>query len=309
MRRFTFHIFLFLLPVLGLLMIIPISKRQHFISMKDDCFNHGIWLHDRIFENPLPIDIAFIGSSHTINAINELQLDSLLNKQQVHSANLGYCRLGRNMDYAILKELLKNKKPKVVVMEVRETESRYSHPAFPYIASQKDVILPALLFNRDIAKDAFTTFAYKTELIQDHFFSSQPAPPIDLNPSGYVTHLDTAKKELLQEFLLKRGQPEKKASGPEHDFYNAYPKNYLDKIVSVCEENKIQLMFLYLPGYGTTKTYAVPEEAVYYQEHGKLLIPPAAILQTTSNWFDENHLNKVGSEKLCIWLGEELKGL
>ena len=304
MRRFIFHILLFVLPVILVLILIPVNKRQRYISLKDDCFNHGIWLHDRIFENTRPVDIAFIGSSHTINAVDDQQLETLLNVQQVNVLNLGYCRLGRNMDYVILKELLEKKKPKQVILEVRETESRYGHPIFPHVAAQKDVLLPALFFNRDILKDAFTAIAYKIELIQDCFFSQQQAPVMDLNPYGFSGHTDTAKKQLLDDFFARRQQHSKKESTFEHAFYNAYPKSYLEKIIALCKKNQVTLSFLYLPGYGSA--YTQPEETAYYVKHGKLLLPPAIIFQTRSNWFDENHLNKNGSKALSQWLGKQL---
>jgi hypothetical protein len=307
MRKLFIHIILFLLPILIVLLLYPVNKRLRYISLKDDCFNHGIWLHDRIFENPLPVDIAFLGSSHTINAIDDHQVETILEEKKLRVLNLGYCRLGRNMDYALLKELLLSKKPKLVVLEITETENRYSHPIFPYIATQKDVLLPALFFNRDVVKDAYTAMAFKTELIQEQLFQNNPSPAIDLHAYGFAGHADTASKELLTKFFKERHLPEKKQSSLEHAFYMAFPKAYLKKTVQLCKENKIRICFLYLPAFGTSRS--IPSEMELYKTYGTVLIPPSTIFDNTSNWFDENHLNKNGTAILSQWLGEQLKAI
>jgi hypothetical protein len=307
MKKLFIHIFLFLLPVVVILLLYPVNKRLRYVSLKDDCFNHGIWLHDRIFENATPVDIAFLGSSHTINAIDDHQIETILEKKKLHVLNLGYCRLGRNMDYTLLKELLLTKKPMLVILEVTETENRYSHPIFPYIATQKEVLLPSLFFNRDAIKDAYTAVAFKTELIQEQFFANNSLPALDQHAYGFAGHADTASKELLTTFFKERHQPEKKQGGLEHTFYMAFPKAYIEKTVKLCKENNIRLCFLYLPAYGTS--YRIPSEMELYQTYGTVLIPPSAIFENTSNWFDENHLNKNGTAIVSQWLGEQLKAI
>lgn len=305
MKKLVIHIILFILPLLLLLLIIPINKRLRYINLKDDCFNHGIWLHDRIFENPLPIDIAFLGSSHTINGVDDSKIETVLKEKQMHVANLGYCRLGRNLDYTILKELLQTKKTKILILEVLENENRYSHPIFPYVAAQSDVLLPVVFFNRDLIKDAFTALAFKTELLQEEVFSSHERPEIQLNPYGSEGHKDTAASDLLENFFMKRQQPAQPQNQVEHSFYAAYPKAYFEKIMNICRERNINICFLYLPSYGTALT--VPSEIELYKKYGRVFLPPSRILRNRNNWFDENHLNKNGAAELSSWLGEQLK--
>jgi hypothetical protein len=228
----------------------------------------------------------------------------VLQEKKIRVLNLGYCRLGRNLNYALLKELLLIKKPRLVILEVTETENRYGHPIFPYIAEQKDVLLPALLFNRDILKDAYTMLAFKTELIQEQLISGKQLPPIDLNPYGFSGHEDTAATKLLNDFFIKRHQPDRQ-SNFEHWFYNAYPKSYLEKTVQLCKEQNIKLCFLYLPAFGTS--LKAPSEMKLYEAYGTVLIPPTSIFENKFNWFDENHFNTNGSSAISKWIGEELK--
>lgn len=306
MKKLSLHITLFLIPVLVILILYPVNKRQRYLSLKDDCFNHGVWLHDRIFENTIPVDIAFIGSSHTINGIDDKLIETELGSfnKKCHVLNMGYCRLGRNMHYTLLKELLKEKKPKVLVLEVTESENRYSHPIFPYVAEQKDALLPTLFFNKDVLKDMYTAVAFKTQLMQEDLFSQKQSPPIDLTPYGFSGHADTAKATLLDSFYVKRNKPEEKQSELARRFYNTYPLSYLQKMEGICKENQIQLYFLYMPAYGVSSP---PAEKEYYQAHGKLLCPPYSIFEKKEYWFDENHLNFAGTKALSKWVSGQLK--
>ena len=146
MRKLILHINLFLLPLFLLLLVIPVDKRQKFVGLEADCYNHGIWVHDRIFHSQTPIDIAFLGSSHTICGVDDGFLSEKIEGLEV--ANLGYCRLGRNLNYVLLKELVSQNEVQQIIIEVREKEDRFSHPIFPYMARSEDVMLPKLFFNQ-----------------------------------------------------------------------------------------------------------------------------------------------------------------
>ena len=63
--------------------------------------------------------------------------------------NLACCRLGRDMDYLLLKEVIKNKNPSHIILEVREGESKFSHPVSPYIRSSTSQLSAYLLFNKN----------------------------------------------------------------------------------------------------------------------------------------------------------------
>ena len=136
---------LFVSPFLVLIFVIPVDSRMKFEGLKDDCFNHGIWIYDRIHNNEKATDIVFLGSSLTINSINDPLIEQGLDNT-TSVVNFGYCRLGMNMNYALWKEVLKKKKPRYLILEVREGGGRYGHPIFPYVAASEDVILPNVFF-------------------------------------------------------------------------------------------------------------------------------------------------------------------
>lgn len=305
MKKVLLNIMWILLPVLIAFIVFPVDKRNRYTGLKEDCFNHGIWVYDRIHLNSKPIDIAFIGSSHTVNGINDGLIEQSLKNQNQAVVNLGYCRLGRNLSYTFIKELFKSKLPKAIVIEVMEDEDRYSHPIFPYVAETGDVFAPALLFNRDIAADMRESILYKLTLIQKFFSSTFENVPVSTEAYGFASSHDTASAETLSEINKRRSQPEPEMSSLERNFYMKYPRTYLHKISKLCSARNIKIYFLYLPGYGSHSS--LPKENDTYIRYGEVLIPPDSISRNTSYWKDEDHLNQAGAASLSSWVACELE--
>ena len=302
MKKLIRNIIFFLTPVLLIIIILPVNKRLVYKGLKGDCFNHGIWIYDRIFNNEKPIDIAFIGSSHTINGINDKLISE--NIDYGKAVNLGYCRLGRNLSYVLLKDLISQKKIKILILEVREDEDRYSHPIFPYVATSRDVLLPNPFFNRDILSDIWTHLTYKTEILQDYIYNQQKDTPLRNNDYGFASSKDTASSKFLDEIKLKRSIKKMTLTKFKRNFYMSFARKYLSKINELCKKNNIQIIFLYLPSYG----YSIekPKEFETYNKYGKVLIVPKFILENKNNWHDEEHLNQTGANELSIWISNQI---
>ena len=293
----------FFLPFILLFIVIPVNDRLRFQALENDCFDHGRWIYDRTYLNKKGVDIAFFGSSQTINAINDELIEGRIENKLV--ANFGYCRLGRNLHFALIKRLLEVKQIEEIFLEVREDEDRYSHDVFPFVASTQDVITPHAFFNRDIAVDIIDHFKYKIELTKDWLFNDNFDILIDTNAFGNYTPADTVAVEVLIQVQKDRLEHIRSLSQFQRDFYMAYPKSYLLDIYNLCEEKGTKLSFIYLPPYGFHQR--APKELAYYSQFGKVYIPPQEIFNNTNNWFDENHLNISGANQLSLWLVEQLK--
>ncbi|PLW96440.1 MAG: hypothetical protein C0593_11535 [Marinilabiliales bacterium] len=300
MKKHIKHITLFLLPILLIIIVMPVNNRMRYLELSRDCSNRGIWIHDRIFENDSKIDIAFLGSSHTINGIN----DELISKAKGKSCvNLGYCRLGRNLHYVIAKNVIHEKHPKLIVLEVRVRENRYSHPVFPFMANTKDALMPCPFFNKDIFSDMFTHLSFKIEVLQDLLFKEYQFKPVSTELFGYASHPDTANSNSLQWFYSERHKSRKLPSNALMQFYNKYPYAYLKKIKKLCDKNDTELTFLFIPPYGVPDT--IPDEIDFYMKYGKTIIPPQYIFNNKDLWYDENHLNEAGAQKFTEWLSHQ----
>ena len=302
MGKLLKNIILFLIPLLVLITLLQVDKRYKYQELKDDCFDHGLWVYDRIYNNSAPVDIAFLGSSHTINGIDDQLITENIKIGQ--AANFGYCRLGRNLSFVLLKEIIQEKDLKMLIIEVREDEDRYSHPIFPYISHSRDVVFANPFFNRDIIADIWTHFAYKVEIAQDIIYQHEPSAPLRTNDFGFASSNDTASSAYLDEVKRKRSIPKPDLSEMVRGFYGKFARVYLEKISNSCNERNINIYFLYLPSYGTYLDK--PDNYDIYIKYGKVISPPKQIYDNQTNWADENHLNREGARELSLWLAEQI---
>jgi hypothetical protein len=296
------HIILFLFPLLAILLVLPVNKRFAYQGLKDDCFNHGLWIHDRIYLHPKEIDIAFLGSSRTLNSVDDkLISDSLAGVQAV---NFGYCRFGRDLGFVLLKEIIRTKELKKLVIEVRANENRFSHPIFPYIADSRDVVLASPIMNGKILANAWTHFAYKIELTQDYLYRHETKAPVRTGDAGFAPVEGTAAPSDLEEIKQSRTIPGRRGLKIEQTLHAGFARVYLKRISKICSRKKIDIYFLYLPSYGIYPEK--PKELKTYLKYGEVLIPPMELLEDQGNWYDVNHLNAIGANGLSVWIAKQL---
>ncbi len=298
---------LFLLPVLLViagLLIIPLNKKQGYSFMQDNCLGKSNWIYNRLFERDENIDIAFIGTSHIMDAVDEDVAADFMKRRGVKRgiANLGYCRIGRNMDYAIVKDLFKQKRPGCIVLEVRERENRDGHMDFGYIADSRDVLTPVMLFNDNYFTDLYKGIIVRLEILKDNLLGKTK---VGRGVVQYVRKPDSAIADVGQLDGIKRERVTKweYSKGFGRWFYNRYSFTYIDNICSLAANNNCAVIFLYLPGYGSIPQ---PEEMEFYMARGKVLLPPRDIYDNPANWKDQDHMNAFGSVALSEWLAAEI---
>ena len=307
MKKFIYRLALFCIPLfLGLiwLFLYPVDRAWAYHYLENNCANHGVWLHDRIFENSKPVDVAFIGSSRMIHSVMDEKLDQALYDRYI--ANLSYCWLGRNLTYTLLKDLLKTKQPQMLVLEVREDEDRYSHKIFPYLAEPEDVLLPPLWFNRDVFRDFYLALETRIQYARHQLLGLTEAYPVNLNPYGYGSSdliADHASLEINKQERILRAQ--NAVQGWQRDFYMKYPRAYLEKIAQLARKHQIKLAFLYLPEYGWP--LEKPLELSTYEQYGEVWLPPRSVFENPGHWMDDGHLNDKGALELTRWVIEKLK--
>ncbi|MDP3644538.1 MAG: hypothetical protein Q8S54_15270 [Bacteroidota bacterium] len=308
MKRIILKLVLFfsllMIPIVSFFML-PYSEEFAYHYIEQDCYNHGAWIYDRINHNPAPIDVAFIGSSHTLHAIQEKKMEELLG-QNFRVVNLGYCRYGRNIEYTILKMLLKHKSPKLIVIEVHEDEEKNSHDIFPYLAETEDLLLTPTLFNRDYFSDLFHGGSARLEYFKAKYIFRKKYPEPTSELYGYAA-TDRIVSEFELDENLKSWQFRLSQTNPEiiEKFQSEFPLAYLKKMANIIQEKNIPIRFVYLPDSGS-KLHK-PKFASFYQDIAPLIIPPQGIFNDKSNWMDASHLNDKGSGVLSAWLAEQIK--
>jgi hypothetical protein len=221
----------------------------------------------------------------------------------VHVANLAIPQHGRNMHYVIIKDMYKLKKPRYLILEVKAYESRKSHHLFSRLADIKDVVSPALTLNIFAPRDLLS--AMRWQLSQ--YISPRRHEAITYESYGFRNNdpgiqLDREKMDALVE---KRHEiVDVSYFGGRLDAIEySLPRSYIRKISDLAAYNNSKLIFLYLPYYGAPKQ---PRDLNYYQQYGKVWIPPEDVLGDINYWKDAGHLNTNGAFALAPWLSEKL---
>jgi len=309
MRKFILHTTLFLLPVMvGVLVLFfqPINKKRAYYCLTNDCEGRGAWMYRRIFERQEPIDIAFLGSSHTINGINDSLITNELQAENMMACNLGYCRLGANMNYVLIQHLLSKKKPKMIVIEAMPDETYQSHPIFPYMAEWNEITPPIGVFNGWYTSNFYTHVMAKWMYIRSDVWNEPYIYRYNLqNERGFTTNITKAHETVLQKAKERQEKLSAKSQTWKRKYAMIYPRYILSNIAKLAASQDIKLVFLYIPPYGYPSKE--PMEANTYRKYGELWIPPDSIFNTTSHWYDGDHLNLEGANALSFWVADQIK--
>ena len=313
MKRFFKNILLFFIPFLiGIIAVFLASYPKEFAyGYRNNVDCNTSWIYYRLFENATPIDIAFLGTSHTGCGINDSLIETTLVNDYAFNkkvANLAYCTNGRNIQYPLMEDLLTTKNPEIVIIEVTEDESTNSHQDFPYLADLKDVFQPS--FNFAFINDSYVAFSSRFMFTRKRMTKTLEVktPDNKMNNYSYVPFHFFADKEALKNHQKNQVNRHKKN---KIDFLRemkvSYPKKYLQKIIDLTVNKNIKVIFLYLPSYGST--LKEPLEYHFYKEFGEVWIPPDSIFTNTENWVDGEHLNANGSSELAAWVTKKIATL
>lgn len=282
------------------ILLLPFDKQYGYNQMLKSC-DKGNWIYSRIFLNKTPIDVAFIGTSHTDCGIDDGLLESLIKEKtgdSLHIANFGFCRFGRTLDYAIIKDMLKYHHPKMIVMEMQSTETRYSHEDFPCIADTKDLIganfYPGYI--KQLVKGIHYRWRYQLGITDEY----PPYRTSDIVKNNKHRIHEGKKNKLVQE-KDKKKKNKPKVSQDTMTPYSAYSLAYVKKIAAIAKEQHIELRFLYMPKVCSH----APDKPVLYEEYSKLgqiWLPPMSIYNTPEYCVDYHHLTSEGATALTNWL-------
>lgn len=285
-------------------------------AVQKDC-RTGQWVYRRLFEVEERIDVAFIGTSMTMCDFNDRLLEQRLREERgldLRVANLGICRIGENLHWLVARDLLEQKQPKLIFLEVPQRLLAASHPHFPYLArSLGDVLRAPMAPNGDYFIDA-AEFAWgRWEAQRNALLGGGERYETFLEDSlhSYMEVADdrvAGKEEMEREKARRAGRPEQAPEGGWGALAYAIdqypPQNYLNRIVRLGREKGTRVVFMYTPYYGVAGK--MPRESGYYQERASLAVPPDSVFDDPGNFFDANHLNQVGAGKLTDWLVEEV---
>lgn len=300
MRKFVIHILLYSIPVfigIAILFMIPVDKKFAYRFVKGECDNKAEWIYRQIFEEPKNIDIAFLGASHTTCGIMDYLIESELNNQdspELNIKNFGYCRGGRDIQYIFLKDLFENHSPRLVFIEAMEDEPKKSHPVFGYLAGNKDLWHSAIFFNQQYLTNLWKGLVVRFEFSKHKLLGNSKTTQSFFHDSGYIPSTIIANpSDLANNHQSWEKRLAKKTPGFIRETQIAYSKSYIEKMVKLANQHHCQLVFIYLPEWGSK--LEKPLLYNYYKQFADVILPKKSTIEDTNNWKDAGHLNDYGA--------------
>ncbi len=294
-------------------------------------FLRAQWIYERIHFDSTPIDVAFIGTSHTQSGIDSERVEQSFQKHihhPIHVVNFALPQLGRDLHYAVVRELLSSRAIKTLVIEVQEGESRAPHPLFWRLADARDILNGPWVINADLL-----SMMAEFPLRQTQLFLKSSIPALfdgmqtSFNPAKYegahwndtweihgfnevrtIEHteadFDAEVKHLTEQFNQKQALGQRLTFPVFSPYSLLYRYNfvYLEKIIKLAQAKNVRILFLYLPFFhGPEK----PIHEAFLESHGTFLNPQKGLLDAR-NWQNAEHLNVYGARWLSDWMGHAL---
>ncbi len=305
------------LLMLGGMILLPHDKYLRYQSLNDHVAPLAYWIYERIHNDPTPIDIAFIGTSRTGRSVNTARLEEDLARRGVlaKAVNFYIFKAGRNMHYAVAKELLQHRKVKLLVLEMTEWEDREPHPDFVFLADPQDIVFAPGLINlryfSDLARlpgrqvDLFLQTALQRLGLRHPDFVPPPYQGPNVDGSEYLQTLDGAKHYFLNQHTFAemealRMQQDAEVTPPVlpqslNWLEYRFPRLYIERILKLAAQQRTRVVFLYVPRYGGPP---VPPPYLRLYAARVPLINPGAQMQDFRLWDEVTHLNWTGAKVL-----------
>jgi hypothetical protein len=324
--RFLAAIVVVACVALGSLVLLPDDPYARFAAAagENKIYLRLRWIYERIHYDATPIDVAFIGTSHTQSAIDSRIVERELKKRglDLHVVNFAIPHLGRDLHYLLTRELLESRTVRELVVEVQDFEPRAPHPAFQRLGSVTDLLDSPLVINTGYAEnlarlprrelDLFLPSLVGRDSVRfdagryegPHWDDTERLHGFSQLRDGThpVAYLDRKADELREDLVSKEALARRLVMPDGCSLLKRYNRIYLEKLLALARERNVHVTFLYLPFFHGPDE---PTEARYYRFYGDT-ITPRTVLEDPSSWLNVDHFNVVGAGKTSQWVGEVL---
>lgn len=308
---------------------IPHDRYIRWQDIRSEAWARLGWMYERIHFDQTPIDIAFIGTSHSMNGVDGAAVQAALAEAGAgcrRVVNLAFPSYGRNIHWLIARELLEHRQVRTLVLEVMENESRRAHPFFHTVANAKDVINAPLFVNLNFFSDLAHLPARQVMLGLKTLMPERFGLRREFDPARYDgPDVDNTRQvqvggvalTALRDAAMPRERLEREAAwaraGKDANMLGArlealeyrFARYYLARILALARERGVEVKFLYLPSYAFLRDR--PRDPALYAGHGEMLAP-GEVLADPGYWGDLHHLNLHGAAALSAHLGAVLAG-
>jgi hypothetical protein len=258
------------------------------------------WVYDLAIARPLKAENIFMGSSHTYNGVDDSRIAAALGGERA-AYNAAIPTEGRDLEFVVLRDILERAKVRRVFIEVRETEERTSHFAFPIVAGVGDILTapPSPWWPRNLLYSAQSRFEYlvsRIPMLRREGGWEGSAPRF-----GFVANAHQEARASLEARSddMKRNKRWHRLPDIFGDAEFSMSITYLRRIAALCREKGIELHFLHLPFLGAP---ARPAQWDVYAQLGTVHAFPDFLRGDSRYWADVTHLNSEGAKRYTDWL-------
>lgn len=279
---------------------------------------------DEYYDLTDSIDVLILGSSHAYRSYYPPILESnFYEKKTVF--NFGSSAQSPVTGYFILQEILQKHKPEMVVIDVYimalSSDDQLENGRFNYNEIKKGNAKNDFFKNGFSFAEKIKLSLFPTEVYRKHFKAKMsklmgrnylPVGKGNYDKKGFVFNQDTLNFSKLKydnqfaRFDIKT------------DNITAKNEEYLQKIVDLCQENRISVVLMSAPmpeeSIKNIKNYA--EISQWFSDFGKrekvlyfdFSIDRILEIKDTEHYYDDDHLNFAGAKIYSKKVGELLKG-
>jgi hypothetical protein len=285
------------------------------------------WIYERCRFDPTPIDVVFLGPSRMEAGVDAPRLAEALKARGLPAnvVNFSLPEAGRNINFAVAKELFAHKQPKLVILGVTEKPSRFGHPAFKYVADRASIADPGFIGDFDYFSDLVYLPFREMRLFAANLLPGGAGLAKEFDAANYRgPSVDTTGSVVLPDGKIKEGELPasaaeltrgvKKLEGGMHppilptkfaDLEFGDERFYIRQIVDLAKEHGAQVAFLFLPFYTGPDDI---QEIQFYRQFGPVI--NASFIATHADWFaDYGHLTRGGAHILTDWLVDPVAAL
>jgi hypothetical protein len=276
------------------------------------------WIYERIHFDPTPIDVVFIGTSRTVAGVDSEIVEKSCRDnggKYCNSVNFGMLQLGRDLHWLLAREVMQARTPRLLVIEVQETEFRALHPAFPFLADALDIVTAPLVINTSFFPDlgrlparqislfaqkfALSLFGMQTKFIPGHYRGAH----WDNTGRDQLSMVSVAELERERAYLTSAMAAKLRLPTPLQKYEYRANIIYLEKILNLARERNVEVRFLYIPTFHDAST---PAFAKLYDEFAPSWWIPEEIVVQHELWRDVDHLNYAGATALSLLVGMKI---
>lgn len=305
-NRYILFVLIGMLTTVIFLFALPKDRQTAFSNMRQD-YIKGRWYYDRLFLDPRPVDVAFIGTSHTNGNIEDGLVEKILREKygrKLNVANLGLPEHGRNLHYMVARDLFETKAPQLLILEVKAYESRKSHHLFGRLARVDDIVRPAATINAKVFRDVLSGLRWQLKqfILPEPLAAHEALPEHGFHNNDRGVRLTAAQME--QQLKKRKKVAVESYLGDRWDAIEfVFPRHYVSEIIKLARSKGTRIAFIYMPYYG-----APPEPRDYerYLQAGEVWMPPARIMESPGYWKDFGHLNTWGARELAPWVASQV---